>query len=52
MRRVPREDWTRAPYSPSGAGITTATWLHWEIVRSLDAENPGRNGFFTAETAK
>lgn len=33
-------------------GMSFATWSHWEIVRYLDSENPGRNGFFTAEDPK
>lgn len=35
----------------AGGGISVATYRHWEIVRYLDSENPGRNGYFTAEDA-
>lgn len=31
--------------------ISVAQYSHWEIVRFLDAETPGRNGYFTAEDA-
>lgn len=37
----------------SGAYITTATWIYWEIRRYLlEAETPGRFGYFGKEDAK
>jgi hypothetical protein len=31
--------------------ISVDQYRHWEMVRHLDSENPGRHGFFTAEDA-
>jgi hypothetical protein len=42
----------RGSYASNATEMSFATWAHWEIVRYLDSENPGRNGYFTAEDAK
>lgn len=32
-------------------GLTVDEYRHWEMVRYLDSENPGRHGYFDAEKA-
>lgn len=37
--------------TPSIPAMPLDVYRHWEVVRYLDEETPGRNGFFTAEDA-
>ena len=49
---TPRQERTIGSLLGNGSGgLTVAQYSHWEIVRYLDAETPGRNGYFTAEGA-
>jgi hypothetical protein len=41
----------RAAAANAAPLISVDQYRHWEIVRYLDEETPGRNGYFTAEDA-